>query len=71
MLMTIQCALEFIKKIRADLACQTDAKLSPNYQSLNDLIEHAKTQGLEFSEHDLRLAFVYDWNMRWQSLGKD
>lgn len=63
--MSVQEALHFIQKVRADESLREEIQRLQQEAGLKELVEIGKGAGLQFTEAHLRTAFGHDWAMRW------
>jgi predicted ribosomally synthesized peptide with nif11-like leader len=71
--MSVQSALEFVRRVRRDPAIQQEiARLggdgSASRADIAWLVEIAATAGFVFTGEDLQKAHKHDWGMRWARL---
>lgn len=63
--MSVKAAMCFIQTVESDDGLKDAIRAMGHDVSLEQIVELAAQQGLEFSVEDLRAAFAKDWEARW------
>lgn len=63
--MSVQFALDFIKKLKIDQDLQEQFLALGSNQNLDDCVKLGRELGWDFSRQELEIAHKHDWGMRW------
>jgi Nif11 domain len=63
--MSVQTALQFIRRSREDKALQSKIQALGTAADLDGLVEIGAEVAITFTVEELQAAFRHDWRMRW------
>lgn len=63
--MSVQSAMQFIRKVRTDESLQAIIKALGPIGDLRSVVEIAEAAGYVITVEELQTAFKHDWTMRW------